>query len=223
MINWGAGQRFSFGNLDAAQQAQYEDNPNLAIQQMLQWYGQGDPNFANTTAGRYIAQRLSGLANGDYMVAAGQNQAQIANEKATWDTQQAQNKSIWDTQQGQARTAWDAQEAQKQQAWHDEYMHWTKEYERGKIGFNGVPNQATMSIAQMNLKRLQANPYTKQAFTPGTYNAGTFTPSTPQLTLTRYLEQNPAATGGLAHDFGMQTAAARGAQPGAFEIRRNLW
>jgi hypothetical protein len=74
-------------------------------------------------------------------------------------------------------------------------MHWTKEYERGKIGFNGVPNQATMSIAQMNLKRLQANPYTKQAFTPGTYNAGTFTPSTPQLTLTRYLEQNPCRNG----------------------------
>lgn len=68
---------FSFGNLDAAQQTLYEDNPGLAFQKLLDWYGQGNANFGNTTLGRYIAAQQDRLSNA-YLTAAAQQAADHA-------------------------------------------------------------------------------------------------------------------------------------------------
>jgi hypothetical protein len=166
------GQRFSFGNLDAAQQSLYEDQPGLAFQRLMQWYGQGDPNFANTTLGRYIASQQDKLSN-DYLGQAAQQQADWAGQKSAYDAQLANAKSAWE-QAG------------------------------------GSQNLNNMSGAELyaNYQKLLNNPW--QA--PG-----------PQLTWTRYLEQNPAGQGALAQQFGLLSANQRGANPGAFEVRRNLW
>lgn len=213
MINWNSGGRFSFGNLDAAQQAQFESNPQLAYQMLLNWYGQGDPNFASTTLGRYIAAQESRL-NNDYLAQAGQQQADFASQKAAWDAQQASNKATFDQQQQRNLADYNARLAAAKSS----FDAIAARYNDPKLTYTGPDLKQQYQQAMASYNQLKNNPYAVQQ-----YQAQDWTAPSPQLTWTKYLENSPAATGGLAQQFGFLTASQRGAQPGAFEVRRNLW
>src|SRR4051812_25302106 len=158
-VNFGNGGRFSFGPLSAVDQGLFENNHDVAFQKLLDWMGNGNPNFGSTTAGRY-AQQQQDIWNNRFLADQSAQTDRFAAAKGAFDTQEAQRKA-----------AWDAQQAQEHQAYQDELTHWTKEYERGKIGLNGTPNQATMAIANTNLARLRATPWVAGTYTPGTYTA----------------------------------------------------
>lgn len=203
-IQWNNPQRFSFGSLDAAQQALDESNPDVAYQQLMNWYGKGDPNFASTTLGRYIASQQSSL-NNDYLKQSSDQQANWASQKATWDTQQASNKTTWDTQQ-QANLA-----DYNQKVYLQRWLY-------GQAKANN--DQGNMARTNAQLMDLQNNPYKVQDYQTQAWNNPD---AANQLTWTKYLENSNAGQGGLANNFGLLSSAQRGANPGSFEVRRNIW
>src|SRR5690348_13215952 len=202
-----------FGNLDAAQQQLYESNPSLAFQQLMGWYGRGNPNFASTTLGRYIQAQMDHM-NNDYLVKSGQQQADWAGQKSAWDAQQQANLAKYNS---------DLAAAQQQ------YLNLGGQYDQATRAYNAalgnsgngqtmLPNPMSTDLwrnfqaATKTYNDLQANPYKVQDWTNP--NAGN------QLTWTKYLDANGT---GLGQQFGFLTASQRGANPGAFEVRRNLW
>jgi hypothetical protein len=62
-MQWANLGKFSFGNLNGVQQGLYEDNPELAMQQVLNWAGGNNPNFANTVMGRWLSSQQKSLHN----------------------------------------------------------------------------------------------------------------------------------------------------------------
>src|SRR4051812_44994000 len=59
------GGGFQFGNLSPVQQSLYENKPDLAYQQLMNWWGQGQAGFENTVLGRYLGSQQNRLFN-DY-------------------------------------------------------------------------------------------------------------------------------------------------------------
>lgn len=186
--------RFSFGNLDAQQQSLYENNQSLAYQKLLDYYAQGNPNFASTILGRYLTQQQQQLSN-RFVTEQSAQASRIAQEKQGFDTGETQRQ----------RAAWDYDDQVKRlQAAYD------TQNREGLILTPAMDAQLNQTRAE--LARLRANPIT---FTPGAFKSS----ETP-LVFTRYLEQH---ADDLPGGFGMLTAGARGAQPGAFQVRRNVW
>lgn len=70
---------FHFGSLSPVQQSLYENQPDLAYRQLMNFWGGGAPGFENTVLGRYLSSQQQGFFN-DYT-----NQA-AANPQAglTW-------------------------------------------------------------------------------------------------------------------------------------------
>jgi hypothetical protein len=187
-INWNSGgNRFSFGNLSAPEQSQFEDNPGLAFQMLQNWYGQGNPNFGATTFGRYIASQQSRL-NNDYLARAGAQAARLAQDKQAWQSRwQSQWQSQWQPPANQP-------------------LDWT------------APNGKTYYLQTGDYYDLQGKKYTAPA-----YIAPAYTAPEEQLTWTKYLEQNGVSAGDLVGQFNQLTASQRGANPGSFAVKRNLW
>ena len=87
-MNWALpGGGFHFGSLSPVQQTLYENQPDLAYRQLMNWWGQGQAGFENTVLGRFLQSQQQGMFN-DYT-----NQA-AANPQAglTW-TQFLENKA----------------------------------------------------------------------------------------------------------------------------------
>ena len=55
------GGGFRFGSLSPVQQSLYEDQPDLAYNQLMNYWGQGSPGFENTVLGRFLASQQRGL------------------------------------------------------------------------------------------------------------------------------------------------------------------
>lgn len=55
------GGGFRFGSLSPVQQALYEDQPDLAYNQLMNWWGQNQPGFENTVLGRFLASQQRNL------------------------------------------------------------------------------------------------------------------------------------------------------------------
>jgi hypothetical protein len=106
-VNFGNGGRFSFGPLSAVDQGLFENNHDVAFQKLLDWMGNGNPNFGSTTAGRY-AQQQQGIWNNRFLADQSAQTDRFAAAKGAFDTQEAQRRSAWDAQQAQQRRAWDA-------------------------------------------------------------------------------------------------------------------
>lgn len=183
-IQWNhPGGRFAFGQLDAQQQSLLENNPSLAFQKLMDYYAQGNPNFANTTLGRYMMQQQDALQN-RFTTEQSAQASRIANEKSAWDADQTQQETAYQTQ---LRTARDAL--------------LTAQRTQGGQDFTPLVN---------NLNTLTNNPFVR----------GTFKSKEDPLVYTKYLEQNQDSIPG---GFGLLTAGMRGASPGAFQVRRNVW
>lgn len=61
-MNWALpGGGFHFGNLTAPQHDFYEQSPDYAYRQLLNWMGQGNAGFNNTTFGRFAQQQQQGM------------------------------------------------------------------------------------------------------------------------------------------------------------------
>lgn len=54
---------FSFGQLSAAQQSLYEDQPDIPYQQLMDYWGGGQAGFENTVLGRYLRSQQSSMFN----------------------------------------------------------------------------------------------------------------------------------------------------------------
>jgi hypothetical protein len=98
--------------------------------------------------------------------------------------------------------------AQAKQAWQSQWqppanqpLNWTD------------PNGKTYDLQTGGYYDLQGQKYTAPAYTA----------PEEQLTWTKYLEQNGVSAGDLAGQFNQLSANLRGANPGAFQVRRNLW
>ena len=63
---------FRFGPLSPVQQGLYEDKPDLAYQQLMNYWGGGRAGFENTVLGRYLASQQQRLFN-NYTAAAAAN------------------------------------------------------------------------------------------------------------------------------------------------------
>lgn len=114
----------------------------------------------------------------------------------------AQGKLDWDAQQKAQLAAYNAQKAQALQAMADTYRAWD--------GIIGSPTDAARMAAREAWGKLSDNPYKVQEWTA----------PEEQLTWAKFLEQNQ---GDITGGFNQLTGAMRGANPGAFQIRRNLW
>lgn len=60
-MNWANG--FSFGNMPTTQRDIFEDKPDLAYQQLTDWFGGGAAAFPNTVFGRFLSQQQQPLYN----------------------------------------------------------------------------------------------------------------------------------------------------------------
>jgi hypothetical protein len=163
---------FSLGNPTGVQQALDENNHDVPFQKLMDWFGQGNSNFAMSTMGRYIASRQGELDN------------RFASDSAANVAKIAQQTTDHNAQLAQLQGALDA---------------------LTKGGNQADPNwQNNYNLARTNLERFKAT-----AFKPDD-----------QLTYDTWLGQQ---ANGLGQGFNQLTAAQRGANPGNFMIRRNLW
>lgn len=220
MVNWNSnGQRFSFGNLDAAQQTLYEDNPGIAYQKLMEYYGQGNPNFASTTLGRYIAAQQSRLSN-SYMSAASQQAADWATQKQAWDANAGQRSAQADA----AAAALNAYAGQHYQGPAVDYAGRPLSTGSGPGGQYNSADSMRWTKPAAGPGNLMNDPQYKALYDQwqATQNQQWKAPGD-QLTWTKYLESNPAGMGDLANQFNELTANQRGANPGAFSVKRNLW
>jgi hypothetical protein len=89
----------------------------------------------------------------------------------------------------------------------------TRRYNAGLANHNwtgDVPSDERLRAAERAYTDLRANPW----------KAGTYTAPEEALTWTKWLEQHQGDAG---TGFNELTAGQRGANPGAFQIRRNIW
>lgn len=56
-------QGFSFGPLTPVQTGLYEDRPELAYQQFMDYFGNGSPGFENTVFGRWASSQQNSMFN----------------------------------------------------------------------------------------------------------------------------------------------------------------
>lgn len=214
MVVWNmGGQRFAFGNLAPHQVQLYEDNPELAWQQLMDFYGKGNPNFAATTLGRFIASRMDEVRNRE-TIAQGEQVARNTANQITWQKGEDQRKAQWESMFAQRTAENNAKilAAQKRmQEIREEVTGATGTYpgvKGARVG--GVEyNQLAQSIKQMQ----QQN---QEKFTPGV-----FAPE-PTLTLTKYMEQDPNINN-YVEQFNQLSSTQRGANPGIFKVRREIW
>lgn len=54
---------FSFGNLSAAQQTLYENQPDIPYQQLMNYWGGGQAGFENTVLGRFLRSQQQSMFN----------------------------------------------------------------------------------------------------------------------------------------------------------------
>ena len=221
-INWNRpSTRFSFGQLAPHETQLYEDNPSLAWQKVLDWYGQGNPNFAMTTLGRFIASKQDETVNR----LTAEQAAQVARNtqgRINWQTQEDQRRSAWDAQQQQARSAFDTQRTQDMTNL-DTAIANIQGLLRNPLNFPGGEESARRLQYQQTLQGLmqQRLDAERRTFTPGTYQAGAAFAPEEGLTLTKYLEGQDL--GQYANQFGQLTSNQRGANPGLFRVRREIW
>lgn len=213
-INWNPTGRFSFGNLSGAQQTMYEDNPALAWQQLMNYYGQGNPNFATTTLGRYIQSRM-GSFNNEYMTAAGQQQADWANQKSAWDA------NVGTRREAAAKALSDY--AATQPSRYGPLVDYAGRPIAGSGPGGSYDPNDSLRWTQPGVRDLSTDPQYQQLLNNYNHVGDAWQAPGPQLTLTRYMEQNPGAAGDFARQFNMLGPSERGANPGAFQVRRNLW
>lgn len=196
------GSRFAFGNLAPHQTQLYEDNPELAWQQLMDYYGRGNPNFAATTLGRFIASRMDEVRNRE-TIAQGEQVARNTAGKIQWDKQQdALEQQYKDKVIANNAAILAAQK--RQQAIRESVVG-------GAVhGGGGVEyDQLTADILRMQ-KENQSG-FTRQAYTPE-----------PTLTLTKFMEQDPNINN-YVEQFNQLSSTQRGANPGIFKVRREIW
>ena len=188
MVAWNmGGQRFAFGNLAPHQTQLYEDNPELAWQQLMDFYAKGNPNFAATTLGRFIVAQMDQVRNRE-TIAQGEQVARNTANKIQWQNQEDKRKSAWQAEYNRLNQRWQDMETSYGSGNHPDVLRAKDEFDAFK----------------------------KAGFTPGT-----FTPE-PTLTLTKFMEQDPNINN-YVEQFNQLSASQRGANPGIFKVRREIW
>ena len=62
-MNWANLPKFRFGPLSPTEQILYEDQPDIAFQRLMDWWGGNNKSFENTVMGRWLKQQQGNMYN----------------------------------------------------------------------------------------------------------------------------------------------------------------